>query len=534
MPINTTPDWWKDAVIYQIYPKSFQDTDGNGIGDIPGIIAHLDYLKNLGADALWLSPVYPSPQRDNGYDVADYYGIDPVFGTMQDFDLLTAEAEKRNMGIIMDLVLNHTSDQHPWFQAASRDREDPLHDYYIWSDTDDGTKAVFGDPAWTYVPQVCRYYYGSFSPYQPDLNWENPQVRRAVRDIMLFWKEKGVVGFRLDAVPYISKDLRNGIRHTGPDLHPYLRELRQAVSPDGRLALCGEDTEAELEDACIYTAPSGKELSLIFEFGQGFYNSGEDDKWTVRPLDLPGLKAHYAQWQHGLHNTGWMALFLMNHDMPRIVSDWGDDGKWRRESAKMLAAAVYLMQGTVCIYQGEELGMANSRMSIEEYQDMETLNYYRKCLEAGEKPEKIMEAVHARSRDNARTPMQWSDGRQAGFTSGTPWLRVNPDYRTVNAAREEQDPDSVLAFYKKLLALRRSRDVFREGSVQFVDPGNPAVFAYVREKDGERVLVECNFTSAVQPRIQLQGRQKCEVLLGNYAGTAEILRPYETVVTAGV
>lgn len=523
-PREAPPDWWKGAVFYQIYPKSFMDANADGIGDLRGILSRLPYLSRLGVDALWLSPVFPSPQKDNGYDVADYVSIDPVFGSMEDFEDLVEAARDRHMAVIMDLVLNHTSDQHPWFQCALQ--KDEWKDFYIWSDTDDGTEAIFGEPSWTWSPEREAYYYSSFSRYQPDLNWENPRVREAVYDVVRFWRRKGVAGFRLDAVPFISKDLKSGIRRAGPRLHEFMKELRDAAGESA--VLCGEDTEAGLEDALLYTAPERHEISMIFEFGLEDYDSGPGGKWDVRPLDLPGLKKHFNQWQQGLQGSGWTSLFLTNHDMPRIASRWGDGSP---EAAKAFATAAYLMRGTVFIYQGEELGMTNHPMEMDEHADLETANFYRARIREGARHEEVMPIVHARSRDNARTPMQWTDGKHGGFTSGTPWLAVNPNCAFINACSQEGDSRSVFRYYQQLLQLRRERpDVFLDGDFRLVDADNPSTFTYLR---GGRILVECNFTGTSQPRsIPLNWKDGAVLLSSGQRTDADWLRPYEARVTS--
>lgn len=525
MPDAGNPNWWKSAVIYQIYPKSFADTTGSGQGDLAGITAHLNYLRDLGADLLWLSPIYVSPQQDNGYDVSDFCAIDPRFGTFADFEELVAEADKRGMGIVLDMILNHTSSEHPWFRDAAANPDSPWHDFYIWSPTGDGSTSVFGEPAWTWAPQAGMFYYGSFSHWQPDLNWDNPAVRQAMFDIMQFWRGHGAAGFRLDAVPYISKDLCRGQRCQGPRLHNYLQEMRRTLGPE--VLLLGEDTEAELDDALLYTDPARAELNAVFEFGLEDYDRCGDDKWQRAPLDLVGLKRHYADWQAGLAGRGRMALFLTNHDRPRIVSRWGSEGEFWRESATAFATAVYLLEGSVVIYQGEELGMTNLALPIESYDDIETHNYYRRQLAAGAAEEQVMAAIHARSRDNARTPMQWDEGVQAGFTTGSPWLPVNPNHVRINARSEQCDERSVLHYYRRLLALRRL-PVLQAGDFALVAGDDPNVFAYTRTLGGEQIRVECNWSAEPQRGPFPAGT----LLLSNYDDPPQdFLRPYEARVT---
>ena len=468
---KTKKDWWKSAVFYQVYPKSFQDTDGDGFGDLQGVIGRLDYLEKLGVDGIWLSPVYASPQKDNGYDISDYRGVDPRFGTMEDMEVLIARARERGISIIMDLVLNHSSDRHPWFLAAKADRESPCHDYYIWRD-------------------------------------------------------KGVEGFRLDVIDNIGKTPDEKITFNGPHLHEYIRELRREAFREDTLVTVGEAWSADVETAKRYANPDGSELSMIFQFEHTTLD--QKSKWEPIPLSLVKLKKCYERWQNGLRGKGWNSLFLNNHDLPRTVSRWGDDGKYRVESAKMLAAMCHGMQGTPYIYQGEELGMTNIRLPIEQYDDLEIKNAYRKQLEQGRAEEDILSAIYARGRDNARTPMQWSAGPNAGFTTGEPWLPVNPNYTEINAVAALADPDSVFYFYQKLIALRKAYPVFRDGDFQLLEAEDEQRFAYVRETEREALLVVCNFTAETLPDVCPERFRGAEVLLGNYPDPAGDLRPYET------
>lgn len=529
---KTKKDWWKSAVFYQVYPKSFQDTDGDGIGDIPGVIRRLDYLEKLGIDGIWLSPVCASPQRDNGYDVSDYRGIYPPFGTMADMEELIAQADKRGITIIMDLVLNHSSDQHSWFLSAKADRNSPYHDFYIWRDGEPDTppndmKATFGGPAWTYVPELGQWYFHQFSPWQPDLNWANPAMRRELYDMIRFWVDKGVGGFRLDVIDNIGKEPDRKITCNGPKLHEYIRELRREAFREDTLVTVGEAWSANVDMARLYADPEGSELSMIFQFEHMCVDYGEG-KWDVCPLPLVKLKRCYERWQTGLAGKGWNSLFLENHDLPRIVSAWGDDGKYRVESAKMLAAMCHGMQGTPYIYQGEELGMTNIRLPIEEYDDLEIHNAYREGLARGEAPEKVMEGIYAHGRDNARTPMQWTQEEHAGFSTGKPWLPVNPNHTEINARAALADPDSIFYFYQKLIALRKRYPVFREGRFALLDPENESVFAYTRDTRDERLLVVCNFTAREQPEVCPDAFRGAQVLAANYKDPSGALRPYET------
>ena len=528
---QTKRGWWKSAVFYQIYPKSFQDTNGDGIGDLPGVIARLDYLAQLGVDAIWLSPVCASPQADNGYDIPDYQAIDPMFGSMEDMEELIAQAKARGISIILDLVLNHSSDEHRWFKEALKGRENPYHDYYVWRDgTPDcppnDMRATFGGSAWTYVPQLGQYYFHQFAVKQPDLNWENPKLRRELYDMIRFWVGKGVGGFRLDVIDQIAKEPDAKITANGPRLHEFLRELsREAFCEEG-LVTVGEAWGADVERAKLYSAPDGSELSMVFQFEHMCLDQ-QGEKWDVKPLPLVRLKACLARWQQGLAGRGWNSLFMNNHDLPRIVSRWGDEGAYRVQSAKMLATMLYGMQGTPYIFQGEELGMTNIRLPIEQYDDIEIRNLYEERTARGDDPQSVMAAIYARGRDNARTPMQWTAGTNAGFTTGTPWLPMNPNHTMINAEAEMDDPDSVFNYYKRLIALRKQLAVIREGSFELLCPEDESVFAYTRDSQDERLLVVCNFTArqaAFDWPAEFDGAQ---VLAENYKGRESTLRPYE-------
>lgn len=530
--------WWKNAVIYQIYPKSFQDSDGDGVGDIRGIIQRLDYLEDLGIDAVWISPMYCSPQNDNGYDISDYRDIDPMFGTLADMDELIAEAKKRNIRIIMDLVLNHTSDEHRWFLEAKKSRDNPYHDYYVWRDGKEGVypndmKAVFGGPAWEWVPEVNQYYFHQFAPEQPDLNWENPKVRREIYDMILWWMDRGAGGFRLDVIDQIAKEPDLGITNNGPRLHEFLRELSRETFQKGDLITVGEAWGATPEIAKKYSNPDGSEFSMVFQFEHiGLDQQEGKEKWDLAPLSLVKLKACLAKWQKELYQNGWNSLFWDNHDLPRIVSRWGDDGRYRTESAKMLAAVLHGMQGTPYIYQGEELGMTNVKFSdIRDYRDVETINMYYERMEAGYEREDVMRSIYAKSRDNARTPMQWSRKMNAGFTAGTPWISVNPNYMQINAEAEMENPDSVYHFYKKLVHLRKEYPVFTDGEFRLLLPEDEAVFAYTRTDQKSRMLVCANFTGSTVKCPLTDEWKDAKTLIHNYAGEiGEELRPYEAVI----
>ncbi len=527
--------WWKSAVIYQIYPRSFSDSNQDGIGDLQGIISKLDYLENLGIDAVWLSPVCRSPQDDNGYDISDYQDIDPVFGTLEDMEELIQEAGKHNIRIIMDLVLNHSSDEHFWFQEAKKSRENPYHDYYVWRDGTEGVppndmRAAFGGSAWEWVPEVRQYYFHQFSVKQPDLNWENPKVRQEIYDMINWWIQKGVGGFRLDVIDQIAKEPDKKITNNGPRLHEYIRELSRETFRKADLVTVGEAWGATTELAKWYSNPDNSELSMVFQFEHICLDQTEGkEKWDLEPLPFLKLKEVFARWQKELYGRGWNSLFWNNHDLPRIVSRWGDDGKYRIESAKMLAILLHGMQGTPYIYQGEELGMTNAAYEIDEYQDIETLNLYKERLEKGYKKEDIMDSIHAKSRDNARTPMQWNEEENAGFTKGKPWIKVNPNYKEINAMQQVEDEDSVFNCYKELIRLRRNYPVFAEGDFRMMFAEDENIFAYTREDKDAQLLVVCNFYGETVNCPLEDSVKDMKLLISNYKEFAQvtILRPYE-------
>lgn len=531
--------WWQDSVVYQIYPRSFQDSNGDGIGDIRGIIKRLDYLEELGIDAVWLSPVCRSPQDDNGYDISDYQDIDPMFGSLEDMEELIAEAKKRNIRIIMDLVLNHSSDEHRWFREARKDKNNPFHDYYVWRDGEEGVypndmKSLFGGPAWEWVPELKQYYFHQFSVKQPDLNWENPAVRREIYDMILWWMDKGVGGFRLDVIDQIAKDPERKITNNGPRLHEFIRELSRETFQKGDLITVGEAWGADIERAKLYSNPDGSEFSMVFQFEHMMLDQEPGkEKWDLSPLPFVKLKKCLAKWQQELHECGWNSLFWDNHDLPRIVSRWGNDREYRAESAKMLATILHGMEGTPYIYQGEELGMTNVRFdSIEEYQDIETLNMYQERMEKGYDRQDIMESIYAKGRDNARTPMQWDGSRNAGFTEGTPWIGVNSNYTVINAEQQLQDKDSVFRYYQKLIRLRKEHEIFVKGDFTLLLPEDESIFAYVREYQGQKLLVAANFTDQ-EVSFEISGQWKeAKTLIHNYKEetSGRKLRPYEAFI----
>ena len=531
---KTQKNWWQSAVAYQIYPKSFQDTTGSGTGDLQGIIRRLPYLQALGVDVLWLSPVFASPQVDNGYDVSDYRAIDPMYGSLEDMRALIAAGKERGIGIMLDLVLNHSSDQHRWFQEAKQSRDNPYHDYYVWRDGEEDRppnemRACFGGSAWTWVPEVQQYYFHQFAPQQPDLNWENPQVRRALYDMILWWMDQGVEGFRLDVIDQIAKEPDRGITGNGPRLHEFLRELSAETFQKGCLVTVGEAWGADVERAKLYAVPDGSELSMVFQFEHiGLDQQPGKEKWDTAPLDFVALKRCLAKWQTGLHGCGWNSLFLNNHDLPRTVSRWGDDGAYRVASAKLLATMLHGLDGMPYIYQGEELGMTNIHLPIEAYRDLESLNLYEARKAAGYPEAEIMASLYARSRDNARTPMQWDASPHGGFTTGTPWLTENPNYREINATAALADPDSIFHYYRRLIALRKTYPVFVHGDFTLLEPDHPCLFVYRRRLERQSLLVICNYGGGETAWSLPAGWDDAQCLISNYPDRLPgRLRPWE-------
>ncbi|WP_411954263.1 glycoside hydrolase family 13 protein [Alkalibacillus sp. S2W] len=524
--------WWQNVTVYQIYPRSFNDSNGDGIGDILGIIQKLDYLNDLGVEIIWLSPVYDSPNDDNGYDIRDYYQIHADFGTMNDFDRLLEEVHKRGMKLIMDLVVNHTSDEHPWF------KERP--DFYIWRDQPNNWNSIFGGPAWEFDETRSQYYLHLFSSKQPDLNWENPKLREAVYDMMHWWLQKGVDGFRMDVINFISKhpDLPNAeggdgspYFMNGPRIHEFLREMHNEVLKHYDCITVGEMPGTSPEDAQIYTNPANREVNMIFTFEHMDLDHAPGDKFHYLPLNLIDLKENLNKWQQALHEHGWNSLYWNNHDQPRITSRFGDDQTYRYESATMLATCLHMMQGTPYVYQGEEIGMTNVAFpSINDYRDIETLNTYEEKRLAGVEESVILDQIHHVSRDNARTPMQWTDEDNAGFTTGTPWLSVNPNYRTINVEHDLRHDQSIYRYYQQLIALRKQHDVITTGDFTLIERNHPELFAYVRENDKEYWTIYCNFS---EQSITLNDIQSGDIIIQNYNDTLltdNTLRPYEAVV----
>lgn len=534
--------WWHSSVVYQIYPRSFNDSNGDGIGDINGIREKLDYLKELGIDVIWLSPVYKSPNDDNGYDISDYCDIMDEFGTMEDMEKLLKEANEKGIKILMDLVVNHTSDEHKWFIEAKKSKDNKFRDYYIWRDPVNGHEpnnlgSCFSGSAWQYDESTDQYYLHLFSKKQPDLNWENENVRNEVYKMMNFWIDKGIGGFRMDVIDLIGKVPDEMITGNGPKLHDYLQEMNKAALEGHDLLTVGETWGATPEIAKLYSNPKRKELSMVFQFEHiGLDQIEGKEKWDVKPLDLLDLKKVLSKWQTELEGEGWNSLFWNNHDLPRIVSRWGNDREYRVESAKMLATLLHGMKGTPYIYQGEELGMTNVRFEdINEYNDIETLNMYKDRISKGYSHDEIMASIYAKGRDNARTPMQWDSTENAGFTTGKPWLKVNKNYKFINVEDCLQDKDSIFYHYKKLIDIRKHNDTIIYGDYKLLLPEDKNIFAYSRELNGDKIVVVCNFYNK---EINLNFKEdfnNVEILLSNYKDSSILmkdlkLRPYEAIM----
>lgn len=534
--------WWHSSVVYQIYPRSFNDSNGDGIGDLKGIIEKLDYLKELGIDVIWLSPVYKSPNDDNGYDISDYYDIMDEFGTMEDMDNLLKEAKNRGIKIVMDLVVNHTSDEHKWFIEAKKSKDNEYRDYYIWRDPVDGKEpngleSCFSGSAWEYDETTKQYYLHLFSKKQPDLNWENEKVRKAVYDMMNYWVDKGIGGFRMDVIDLIGKVPDKMITGNGPKLHEYLQEMNREALAGNDLLTVGETWGATPEIAKLYSNPARKELSMVFQFEHiGLDQIEGKEKWDVKPLELLELKKVLSKWQTALGEEGWNSLFWNNHDLPRIVSRWGNDKEYRVESAKMLGTLLHGMKGTPYIYQGEELGMTNIRLeNIEDYNDIESINMYKDRIKKGYSHEEIMNSIYKKGRDNGRTPMQWDDSENAGFTTGKPWLSINENYKEINAKKSLEDKNSVFYHYKKLIEIRKSNETIIYGDYKLLCEDDKNIFAYVRELNGDKILVVCNFYEKEVEFKYDEEFKNAEILLSNYNDSSLAidklkLRPYEAIM----
>ena len=534
--------WWHDSIVYQIYPRSYMDSNNDGIGDLRGIISKLGYLRDLGIDVIWLSPVYKSPNVDNGYDISDYYDIMDEFGTMEDMDNLLKEANEKGIKILMDLVVNHTSDEHKWFIEAKKSKDNEYRDYYIWRDPVEGHEpnelgSCFSGSAWQYDETTGQYYLHLFSKKQPDLNWENEKVRNEVYKMMNFWVDKGIGGFRMDVIDLIGKVPDKMITGNGPKLHDYLQEMNKAALEGNDLLTVGETWGATPEVAKLYSNPERHELSMVFQFEHiGLDQIEGKEKWDLKPLELLELKKVLSKWQTELEGQGWNSLFWNNHDLPRIVSRWGNDKEYRVLSAKMLATLLHGMKGTPYIYQGEELGMTNVRFEdINEYNDIESLNMYKDRISKGYTHEEIMESIYAKGRDNARTPMQWDNSENAGFTTGKPWLSINENYEVINAKQCLEDENSIFHHYRKLINIRKHNDTIIYGDYTLLCEDDNNIFAYVRELNGDKILVVCNFYDK-EVDFNFEGDfNHSEILLSNYKDSSTLLenltlRPYEAIM----
>lgn len=549
--------WWKESVVYQIYPRSFCDSNGDGIGDLNGITEKLDYLKELGIDVIWLSPVYQSPNDDNGYDISDYQAIMKEFGTMEDFDNMIAAAHERGIKILMDLVVNHTSDEHKWFIESRKSTDNPYRDYYIWRPAkEDGSLpnnwgSCFSGPAWEYDQATDMYYLHLFSKKQPDLNWDNPAVRQDVFDMMNWWLKKGVDGFRMDVISLISKepglpDKEPGINGyatfnvsaNGPHVHEYLQEMREKVLNNADTMTVGECSGVTLKEAKKYACSDEKELNMVFQFEHMDVDADEKTgKWCTRKMNLCDLKEIMIRWQKGLQDVAWNSLYLENHDQPRSVSRFGNDSdKYRELSAKMLATCLHMMQGTPYVYQGEELGMTNCPFdTLDNIRDLESINAYHELTQQGKiSHEDMMAAINYKGRDNARTPMQWSDEKNAGFTTGTPWIMVNPNYTKINAMEQLSREDSVFRYYQKLIRLRHENEIIVYGTYDLLLPDDPDIYAYTRSLGADKLLVVCNFSENTRTFSIPDQFTNGSIMISNYKDPTiqnnMSIRPYEAFV----
>ena len=536
--------WWHDSVVYQIYPRSFKDSNNDGIGDLKGIISKLDYLKDLGIDVIWLSPVYKSPNVDNGYDISDYCDIMDEFGTMEDMKALINEANTRDIKIIMDLVVNHTSDEHMWFKEAVKSKDNPYRDFFVWRDPVNGgvpneLKSNFGGSAWTLEETTGQYYLHLHDKRQPDLNWENENLRKEIYKMMNFWLELGIKGFRMDVIELIGKEPDKLITQNGPKLHEYIQEMYRETFGKYDVLTVGETWGATPEIGKLYSDPKRNELSMVFQFEVISLDKKQGKrKWDLAPLDFIAFKDTFRKWQVELYDKGWNSLFGNNHDLPRMVSRWGNDKEYRVESAKMLATMLHMQQGTPYIYQGEEIGMTNVKFpSINDYNDIEGLNMYKERIALGYSEKEVMESLYAKGRDNARTPMQWDDSENAGFTKGKPWLGINENYKYINVEKDKNSENSIFEYYKKLIKLRKEENVIKYGTFELLLKEHKEVFVYTRSYDNENLLVICNFYGnniTIDLGQEFKGR-KAEILISNYNNNNILsskikLKPYETIV----
>lgn len=536
--------WWQKSTIYQIYPRSFNDSNGDGIGDLEGIIAKLDYLQLLGIDIIWLSPVYQSPNDDNGYDISNYYDIMSDFGTMDDMERLIEETKKRDIHIMMDLVINHTSDEHHWFKESRKSKDNPYRDYYIWRESENGPPSgitsVFSGSAWEWDGQTDEYYFHLFSIKQPDLNLHNPEVREHLYKMMNFWLSKGVSGFRMDVIDLIGKEVDENVLTDGPKLHDYLQEMNEKVLSRYPTVTVGETPSATTETAQLYTGKGRNELDMVFTFQHmSLDERAGEGKWALKELDFTELKKVLSTWQTSLFQKGWNSLYWNNHDQPRIVSRWGNDQEYRVESAKMLATVLHMMQGTPFIYQGEEIGMTNIDWDdITRYRDIESINYFNEKKTEGVPEQEIMQSIRTKGRDNARTPFQWNDDAHGGFTNGVPWIEVNANYHEINALKAMGNQDSIFYHYQKLIALRKRLDIVVYGEYELLLEDHPEIMAYTRTWEEQTLLVVANFYGG-NPDFKLPETvddARSTLIISNYSDTRErpseihTLRPYEAVV----
>ncbi len=558
MEVKLDRKWWKESVVYQIYPRSFKDSNGDGIGDLKGITQKLDYLKELGVDVIWLSPVYQSPNDDNGYDISDYQSIMKEFGTMKDFDEMLSAAHDRGLKIVMDLVVNHTSDEHPWFVESRKSKDNPYRDYYIWKEGKNGKEpnnwgSCFSGSAWMYDEETKMYYLHLFSKKQPDLNWDNMAVRTEIYRMMNWWLDKGIDGFRMDVISLISKnsefpDGEEGVNGyasfneaaNGPHVHEYLQEMRQNVLDRADTLTVGECSGVTLEEAMKYARKDGKELNMVFQFEHMDVDADGNNKWTDKKIDLRELKAVLTKWQKGLEETAWNSLYWENHDQPRSVSRYGNDSEAYWElSAKMLATCLHMMQGTPYIYQGEELGMTNAPFDkIEDFRDLDSVNAYYELLEKGVfEKEQMLKYLRYKSRDNARTPFQWDNSKNAGFTDGEPWIMVNPNYQTINAKEQMERKDSVFSYYQELIRLRKKHRIIVYGTYDLLLPEDRELYVYTRTLGREQLLVICNFSCNERTFLLPEAFAKAPGLakiIGNYCDCVieqtMHIRAYEAIV----
>ena len=547
-------DWWKKSVVYQVYPRSFMDANGDGIGDLKGITQKLDYIRDLGVDVIWLSPVYQSGGTDAGYDISDYYKIEPEFGSMADFDELLREAHRRSLKIVMDLVVNHTSDQHPWFVESRGSKDNEKRDYYIWRDGYHGEApnrmmGYFSEPAWQYDPGTDQYYMHLFTVGQCDLNWDNEKVREDVYAMMNWWLDKGIDGFRMDVINVISKPAKalatdggEGIScENGPNVHTYLKEMNRRTFSRYDCITVGETPGATTEEAARYAGFDSGELNMVFQFDLMDIGQGPFGKWTAKRFDLLDVKRVVSYWQKELYGRAWNSQYFGNHDQARCVSRWGDTSTplfWEK-SAKMLVTFLHMLQGTPYVYQGDELGMTNIQFAdLSEARDVETFNAYRLYVEQRKvlTHDEMMACINARGRDNARTPMQWNGTKNAGFTTADPWIKINPNYTSINAQKQVNDPNSIYRYYQQVIRLRKEYDVITDGEYKLLDDENPYVYTFTRVAGAETLLVLCNFSASEQSAAQVEkllSNTRCKRIIGNYdcgAKTANSLRPYEAAV----